>query len=256
MSLLQQLGLFQDAPIPADAHTGNGARSIQLDGRIIPYRFARSRRRSIGLRIDTNGLTVAAPVHVPWHDIERFMQEKARWILQKLDDWTQRGSAPRVVGAHGERIPYLGTELSLHIASGPSAVLLENAQLCLWLHTPDDRVRVRKLLIRWLKARMLEKLTPRAAHYAWMLRRPAPRVRASSARTQWGLCTAEGEIRLSWRLIHVPEALADYVVAHEVAHLIEMNHSKRFWAIVERLYPDWRHAKRALDQAAATLPIL
>jgi predicted metal-dependent hydrolase len=57
-------------------------------------------------------------------------------------------------------------------------------------------------------------------------------------------------------LIHRPEALADYVVAHEVAHLLEMNHSKRFWAIVERLYPDWRHAKRALDQAAATLPIL
>ena len=61
---------------------------------------------------------------------------------------------------------------------------------------------------------------------------PAPRVRLSNARTQWGVCTEDGTIRLSWRLVHLEPALADYVVAHEVAHLVELNHSQRFWSLL------------------------
>jgi hypothetical protein len=81
-------------------------------------------------------------------------------------------------------------------------------------------------------------------------------VRLSSARTRWGSCSSRSGIRLHWRLIHLPPALIDYVVAHEVAHLLEMNHSPRFWAVVERLYPDWRAARADLRKAAAGLPVI
>jgi predicted metal-dependent hydrolase len=66
-----------------------------------------------------------------------------------------------------------------------------------------------------------------------------PVVAISNARTQWGVCTEGGRLRLSWRLVHFEPRLSDYVVAHEAAHLVEMNHSKRFWKVVEALYPDW-----------------
>ena len=77
----------------------------------------------------------------------------------------------------------------------------------------------------------------------------------SNARTQWGVCTAGGTIRLSWRLVHIEPALADYVVAHETAHLVELNHSRRFWTLVERLYPGWQEARERLELAGAALPI-
>jgi len=94
------------------------------------------------------------------------------------------------------------------------------------------------------------------AHYAAVLGVPAPRVTLSNARTQWGVCTEGGAIRLSWRLVHVEPRLADYVVAHEVAHLVEMNHSRRFWGLLAWLHPDWREARERLELAAATLPVL
>ena len=68
------------------------------------------------------------------------------------------------------------------------------------------------------------------------------------------MCTEDGAIRLSWRLVHLEPELADYVVAHEVAHLVEMNHSRRFWTLVERLYPDWREARERLELAARRCP--
>jgi predicted metal-dependent hydrolase len=110
-------------------------------------------------------------------------------------------------------------------------------------------------LVRWLKAAALEALTPRAAHFAALLGRPAPRIALSSARTQWGVCTEGGAIRLSWRLVHIEPALADYVVAHETAHLVELNHSRRFWTVVARLYPGWQDARERLELAGAALPI-
>ena len=116
--------------------------------------------------------------------------------------------------------------------------------------------RVAKVLIGWLKTQALDSLTPRAAHYAARLEVQAPLVALSNARTQWGVCSEDGAIRLSWRLVHLDPALADYVVAHEVAHLVELNHSKRFWNLLAKLYPEWRAARHRLELAGASLPII
>ena len=75
-----------------------------------------------------------------------------------------------------------------------------------------------------------------------------PVAKFTRARTQWGSCNEQGVIRLHWRLIQLPPALSDYVVAHEVAHRIELNHSSRFWAAVERLFPNCKLARRELER--------
>jgi len=85
---------------------------------------------------------------------------------------------------------------------------------------------------------------------------PVPPVRLSNARTRWGSCSSLSGIRLHWRLVHLPPELIDYVVAHEVAHLREMNHSPRFWAVVESVCPAWRTGRARLRQAAASLPVI
>ena len=80
-------------------------------------------------------------------------------------------------------------------------------------------------------------------------------MRLSNARSEWGSCNAKGEIRLNWRLVQLPPELARYVVAHEVAHLVELNHSPRFWALVETLHERHREARRELAQWAAALDV-
>jgi predicted metal-dependent hydrolase len=205
---------------------------IRLGGREVHYRFVRRRRRTLGITIDADGLKVSAPLRAPWRDIEGFVREKERWILAKLDEWAC-APRPRVVrGVRGERIPLFGRVVALE----------------------RDFYDVGEL-VQWLKATALEALRPRVAHYALALGRPLPRLALSNARTQWGVCTEDGAIRLSWRLVHLQPALADYVVAHECAHLVELNHSRRFYRLLAALYPEWRGARERLELAGAALPI-
>lgn len=255
MSAPQQLTLFGPAA-ERDAREAPGTRRlVQLGPRIVAFRFARSGRRTIGISVDANGLAVAAPHHAPWIEIEKFLLEKSRWILAKLDEWSKAGRPVRVAGVNGETIPVRGHNLVLELARGAKHVEVCGDRLRLRLRNPHEHSRVKAELVRWLKVHALEHLAPRAAHYATRLGLQEPRVGISNARTQWGVCTQDGRIRLSWRLVHVAPALADYVVAHEVAHLLELNHSPRFWKVVESLYPDCRSARRELDLAAAALPI-
>lgn len=144
--------------------------------------------------------------------------------------------------------------MTLLVVQGKRSAELLDGELRVTVPGPQNRGAVRDLLLRWLKARALEALAPRVAHYAARVSLPAPPFTLSNARTQWGVCMASGRIRLSWRLVHLDPELADYVVAHEIAHLVELNHSDRFWALVEWLYPHWREAKERIERDGATLP--
>jgi predicted metal-dependent hydrolase len=227
-----------------DRRAAKSAYLIRLAGREVEYRFVRRRRRTLGITVDADGLKVSAPMRAPWRDIEGFVREKEHWILAKLDEWSVAAKPLRLRGASGERLPLFGEMVELQLRKGP-------------VTRTGDHLGFDSLpnLVRWLKAAALKALTPRAAHFAALLGQPAPRVALSNARTQWGVCTEGGAIRLSWRLVHIDPALADYVVAHETAHLVELNHSRRFWTLVARLYPGWQEARERLELAGAALPI-
>lgn len=226
---------------------------IELGERLVEYRFARRRRRTIGITVDAGGLRVAAPLRAPWREIEGFLRAKQRWILAKLDEWARAPRPALLRGESGESLPLFGAPHLLEVREGARRRVQHDAGR---LVVVAPRRRALDTLVKWLKTCALEALTPRAAHYASRLSRPAPRVALSSARTQWGVCHEDGSIRLAWRLVHLEPALADYVVAHEVAHLVELNHSRRFWQLLAALYPEWRNARERLELAGAALPIL
>lgn len=236
-----------------DRRTTAGPLLIRLCGRWVEYRFARRRRRTIGITVDANGLAVSAPLRAPWRDIEAFLRHKQGWIVAKLDEWARLPRPAIVRGASGESFPLFGTPLTLEVSTGRRAVRHEPQRLLVSAPSPQ---RVAGVLVGWLRSRALEALAPRAEHYAARLEVAPPLVALSNARTQWGVCTEGGSIRLSWRLVHLEPTLADYVVAHEVAHLLELNHSKRFWSLLAKLYPDWREARERLELAGASLPII
>jgi len=228
-----------------DRRAAKSANLIRLGGRSIEYRFVRRRRRTLGITVDADGLKVSAPLRAPWRDIEGFVRDKERWILAKLDEWAVAPRPTVLRGVSGERLPLFGDTVALERREGP--VRREGNKLL---------VSGLESLVKWLKGAALEALRPRAAYYAMLLGRPAPSVRLSNARTQWGVCTEDGTIRLSWRLVHIQPALADYVVAHEIAHLVELNHSPRFYRLLASFYPDWLAARERLELAGAALPIL
>jgi predicted metal-dependent hydrolase len=247
-----QLALF-DEPPHADAAP---LRLALLEGQPVEFRFQRRRRRTIALKVNEHGLAVSAPLRAPWREVEGFLHEKARWILRKLEERAAAGKPRLIFGASGETLPLHGEEVALVVSGGRRAVRLAGAELQISLPGPERRGAVRRLLLGWLKERALDTLAPRVAHYAARVSLPAPPLALSNARTQWGVCMASGRIRLSWRLVHLRPELADYVVAHEIAHLVELNHSERFWALVEWLYPHWREARERIERDAATLPRL
>lgn len=245
--LLGQLDLFaRPAPESAD-----GTRQTVLAGRAIRYRFERRRRRTLALAVDHDGLRVLAPLRAPLREVEAFLQEKSGWITRKLDDWAARGRPVSLRVSTGEFLPLFGRTLSIQVAPGPRAVRLSEDALL--VRTNGD---ARALLKDWIRDQALAVFSDRAAYYAARLELPPPSVALMDARTRWGSCSARGRIRLSWRLAHLAPELSDYVVAHEVAHLREMNHSRRFWALVETLYPAHRAARQAIRRAGATLPRL
>lgn len=243
-ALSGQLSLFGDA-VP------EGARILRLGERVVAYRFARTRRRTIGIAVDASGLSVSAPRNAPWREIEAFVREKQRWILARLEEWAGAPRPTVIRGATGETLPVFGAPHTLVVLEGRRDVAREDARIVVRAPSPRNALA---LLVEWLKREALAALLPRTVDYAGRLGRAAPPVALSRARTQWGVCTARGDIRLNWRLVHLEPTLADYVVAHEVAHLVELNHSKRFWNLLETLYPDWRGARERLELVGAALP--
>ena len=228
-------------------------RLIFLGGRTLEYRFARRRRRTLGISVDASGLAVSAPMRAPLRDIESFLRDKERWILSKLAEWAHVPRAPLLQVESGEALPLFGNTLTLEVREGGRSVRIEGDSVVVCAPTP---VRAVETLVGWLKTKALETLVPRVELYAARLGLQAPDVALSSARSQWGVCMEGALIRLNWRLVHLDPALGDYVAAHEVAHLVEMNHSSRFWDIVARLYPAWREAREQLELAGASIPVI
>jgi predicted metal-dependent hydrolase len=120
------------------------------------------------------------------------------------------------------------------------------ATLQLKLPVSASPVEVQRALVVWLKRQALALFAERCDHYASLLGVQYTKLGLSSAQTRWGSAHASGAIRLNWRLIHFPPAVVDYVAAHELAHLREMNHSPRFWALVDSVIPDVAAAQRTL----------
>lgn len=236
-------------PAPPEA-----TRRIAIAGQAVNYHLRRSRRRTIGLAIDQRGLRVGAPLQARLGDIETLIREHGQWVLDKLADWRSRPTPERLAVTEGVVIFALGEALTVTVSpASRQRWLFSDPKLHLFV---PPAVEARVVLERALREKARRVFVGRLAHYAPQLDVPPPPLRLSAARTRWGSCSHHGGISLNWRLILMPLAVVDYVVCHELAHLREMNHSPRFWSVVEQLCPDWRARRLELRQLAPQIPQL
>ena len=238
-------------------------RQLQLGLHRVEYQLLRSARRSIGFMIDDQGLRVTAPRRITQTDIEQAILAKQGWILSKLHERRERRAQqlqkPVLRWVDGAILPYIGGELTLRLhqaARQRASFNPHTLELNVWLTPLCAEMQLKERVQTWLKQDARRLFEERLNVYAGKLGVRYHSFALSSAGTRWGSCTTQAKIRLNWRLIHFSLPLIDYVVAHEVAHLREMNHSPRFWATVESIYPDCEGARIALRKRAQEMQVV
>ena len=244
-------------PSPAPGPTAQGFshpaanRHALLQGVTVSFRFERARRKSIGFTVGPEGLVVRAPGWVPLREVDAAVQEKAMWILAKLQQMRERARqplTPEQPWVHGADLPYLGGTVRLCVVARGALPDVPAGVQPLPLNLPPEAspTQVREAAEAWFKKKARALFEERLRHFGPQLGVQHQRLSLSSARTRWGSARSDGHIRLNWRLIHLPLAQIDYVVVHELAHLRVMDHSPRFWDTVGEVLPDWQQRRRQL----------
>ena len=252
--------LSQALPLAQFAHP-RASRRIALATCDVAYAFRRAKRRTIGMVIGPDGLEVSAPRWVTVGEIESTLHEKADWIVRKLvemQEHQRRLGEARIQWCDGVVLRYLGA--SLQVVLDSSAALKKNSAqletlgdesaasfvLRIGLPITASPEQIRDATQAWLMRRAKELFAERLDYFAPRLGVAWKRLSLSSASTRWGTASADGAIRLNWRLIHHKLDVIDYVVAHELSHLKVMDHSPQFWDTVKSVMPDYPERRRVL----------
>lgn len=221
--------------------------TIALDGDppidIDLRRSARARRISLRLSGLDGRVTLTLPPRVPESEGLAFLRAKEGWLRDHL----ARQAAPVAVGL-GAMLPLEGVPHEVVAGTGRSVRVAEGA-----LQVPGAAAQAPARLLGFLKTRARERLALSSDLYAARLGRRYSRITLRDTRSRWGSCTSDGALMFSWRLILAPPGVLEYVAAHEVAHLAEMNHGRRFWEAVTRIHGEWRVPRDWLRKEGAGL---
>jgi predicted metal-dependent hydrolase len=254
---------LREVMAPANFRHPRANRESRLRDAVVAYEFRRARRRTIGFVVGDEGLVVSAPTWVPLYEVEAAVQEKAGWILKKLDETRarrQKLEASRIEWRDGTEIPYLGEQIQVVLdpshAFGEAGAVLRTGdgapRLTLHVALPHTASadQIRDAVQAWLMRQARRIFTERLGHFAPQLGVRWTKLSLSSAGTRWGSASSNGSIRLNWRLVHFSLSVIDYVAAHELSHLRVMDHSPRFWETVATLVPDYAELRERLRDDA------
>ena len=193
-------------------------------------RSARSRRFSLRLSALDGRVTLSMPARAPLAEAQKFARAHEDWLRNAI-----ARQPVRQVVAEGAVLPVEGVPLVIAAGPGRGVRRLSDS-----LHVGGDAATLAPRLQAWLKTLARERLAAASDRHAAQVGRTVTQISLRDTRSRWGSCTAQGRLMYSWRLILAPPSVLDYVAAHEVAHLVEMNHSSDYWDVVSRICPDWQ----------------
>lgn len=213
---------------------------IQID------KLTRSKRRTIALIIEGDGtLTVRAPMRAPLALIEKFIHEKVDWIARTREKVKAIMITPARQYTNGETFLFLGSSFDLKLVKPQRPFLQFDSGFTL-SHTAQEEGKL--TFTRWYKEQAYEVITQRVRQYAQQHSFTPKQVKITSAKTRWGSCSSNGALNFTWRLVMAPLDVIDYVVVHELAHLRVKDHSRKFWNVVEAIYPEYRKQRKWLRE--------
>jgi predicted metal-dependent hydrolase len=236
---------------------------IHLGDSTVTYCLKRGKRSTIGMSVGPDGLDVRVPRWVSVGAVEVVLLEKAEWIVRKLQEMQERQlhmQSTIIQWRDGAVLPFLGSEVVLrfdasHSFSNCGAILnidtdpvTGKAQqvLKVAISQTASQPQIRDAVQAWLMLQAKQNFTQRLNQFAPNLDVRWTKLSLSNANTRWGTASADGAIRLNWRLIHFKQDIIDYVVVHELSHLRVMNHSPLFWDTVRTVVPDYAQLREQL----------
>jgi len=216
-------------------------------------KIIRSRRRTIALVITPDGhLIVRAPLKAPAALINEFVQEKSGWIKKKIGEIQQRPPATVHTYEEGDIFFFLGRAYPLQIVDSPDAGIERTDRLCISATVLPD---IRNQLTCWYRREARTEIHARCMWFSMMTGYTPRSIRITDARQRWGSCTSAGGLNFSWRLVQAPLEIVDYVILHELVHLKQPDHSKKFWARVKEIMPDYERRREWLRENERLLRI-
>jgi predicted metal-dependent hydrolase len=212
-------------------------------------------RQTLAIHVHPNlHVTVEAPLDSDLAEIEKRLHKKAAWILRQQRDFKRYSfDIPPRHYVSGETYRYLGQQYRLKVLQsedGREAVVMDREQITVTARDKEDRSRVKKLLTGWYRQHAYEIFGERVTAWFPRFKRygiEQPKVHVRQMRSQWGSCTANGKMTLNLKLIMVPRPLIDYVVVHELCHLVEHNHAPAFYKLLGKVMPDWESRRETLN---------
>ena len=219
-------------------------------GQQIPYLLEHRPRRTVGLKITEQGLIVHAPKRIFASQLNQILQDKSGWILNKLQ-LRDENKVDKMEWIDGAQLLFLGQDITLKLVadigySKAKNIHFERNELV--LHAPGVNIHAacRASVLMWYKKQAVLDFTRRLEVFAAKLGVATPPLTLSNAKSRWGSCNSRKQIRLNWRLLQAPPHIINYVICHELAHIKQMNHSAKFWAVVTSLFPDYKTAEKEL----------
>ena len=241
--------------------TGTERSEVQWGRTQIPYLIRRSRRRgTVSVAVEPSGQVVlTAPAVTTVERLDRVVRQKARWIVERT---RRTGALPLPTAREfisGETLLYLGKHYRLRVIPAAEArpVRLVRGWIVVTtskrLGGPARSSDVRKQLVIWYRSHSLDQLRERTRAWSTRLRIRPPDIHVRDPQRRWGSCDASGDLRFSWRIVQAPPRHVDYVVVHELVHLIHRNHTPQFWSDVGRYIPDYEALRGHLRELGPSL---
>ena len=216
---------------------------LQIESSRIEYQLIRSkkRRRTISLHVKGNGrVVVYAPFRTPEWEIEKFVTEKRSWIWRKQSESESSSKRKQKEFHPGEQFLYLGELYPLEIQGSNNNGYPLTLSFGKFVLDKAHLEEARNLFIQWYKKEAKEKLAGRINYYCNRLQLYPKGFRITSAKCRWGSCSGDNRLSFSWRIMMAPLNVIDYVLIHELVHIREKNHSKRFWSYLEKFVPEYK----------------
>jgi predicted metal-dependent hydrolase len=232
---------------------------IQIGDKTITYKLERKNRKTIGIKITNNKeVIVSSPLHLIDEKVEEIIKSKADWIIAKLETVIALSSEEP---SNLEMLKFLGQEYKLktYESAGSTIKIIFNKsefQAFIPRLLKDNRnEHIRELLDKWYRIQAKKILEERTMYYAGKLNVKPKRIVIKDQKTKWGSCSSKGNINYNYRIVMAPLNIIDYLVVHELCHLIELNHSQRFWNLVESILPNYKDSLAWLKYNGSSLKI-
>lgn len=207
-----------------------------------------SRSKTASLKVEEGRVMVVVPKALPLDRIQKIVDDKHDWIMDKIASYKKATPASNKQYVSGEAFPYLGRNYRLKVLNGVYQPLkLVNGRLQLTIReSAIQDYFTRGALIRWYKRNAKRKFTEKTERYAKIVGVEPKSTSIKSFKSRWGSCSPEGDLDFNWAVVMAPNRIVDYIVIHELCHLLHHDHSPKFWKEVERVMPDYKEHKEWL----------